>query len=469
MNVGKRAFLYLTRKKGKNLLLGIVFLLISFSLLTGSVVYLGIRQVSEDLRSNIGASFNIRPYEQFDMNNGQVSSKGTPVIDEQSIRRVISIVGKDLKCYNTEHSGYVKGENLSFLAGTGHSEESNMGTVKAVRDSSLCQAFLDEEYELAEGEHIRSEDNGKILISKALAEQNNLAVGDKITLTHAKLGSDDGVYTDLMKEKSAYETVEIKGIYDIKNASDNALNPTAKKAENLIFSDSQLLINLQEQGVYEGEISFFIADPLHLDKMVSEIKGIDSIAWNNHVINTNDFKYSKIAEQLQSMQKIVVALIAVAAVLGFLVFMLILTFRIRGRMQEAGILLAVGKPKQRIIGQFLIEAMILLWIGFLVCCIVDINITTASYSDAVVNVGYKEFNLILASSVRNCQFTFAATVFRSTSHADNSLRRFEILSILLFKHCLVMTLSSISAISSQLPCFIVVQLSRQKSKLFIMN
>ena len=372
MNVGKRAFLYLTRKKGKNLLLGIVFLLISFSLLTGSVVYLGIRQVSEDLRSNIGASFNIRPYEQFDVNNGQVSSKGTPVMDEQSIRRVISNVGKELKCYNTEHSGYVKGENLLFLAGTGHSEESNMGTVKAVRDSSLCQAFLDEEYELAEGKHIKSEDNGKILISKALAEQNNLAVGNKITLTHAKLGSDNGVYTDLMKEKSAYETVEIKGIYDIKNASDNALNPTAKKAENLIFSDSQLLINLQEQeqGVYEGEISFFIADPLHLDKMVSEIKGIDSIAWNNHVINTNDFKYSEIAEQFQSMQKVVVALLAVAAVLGFLVLMLILTFRIRGRMQEAGILLAVGKPKQQIIGQFLIEAMILLWIGFLVAIII---------------------------------------------------------------------------------------------------
>lgn len=372
MNVGKRAFLYLTRKKEKNLLLGIVFLLISFSLLTGSVVYLGIRQVSEDLRSDIGASFNIRPYEQFDVNNGQVSSKGTPVMDEQSIRRVISIVGKELKCYNTEHSGYVKGENLSFLAGTGHSEESNMGTVKAVRDSSLCQAFLDEEYELAEGKHIKSEDNGKILISKALAEQNNLAVGDKITLTHAKLGSDNGVYTDLMKEKSAYETVEIKGIYDIKNASDNALNPTAKKAENLIFSDSQLLISLQEQeqGVYEGEISFFIADPLYLDKMVSEIKGIDSIAWNNHVINTNDFKYSKIAEQFQSMQKVVVALLAVAAVLGFLVLMLILTFRIRGRMQEAGILLAVGKSKQQIIGQFLIEAMILLWIGFLLAIII---------------------------------------------------------------------------------------------------
>lgn len=182
MNLEKRAFLYLTRKKGKNLLLAIVFLLISFSLLAGSSVYLGIQQISKDLRSNIGASFSIRPYEQFDMDNGQVSSKGTPTIDEQSIQRAISAVGNELKCYNTEHSGYVKGEKLTFLAGAGHNEESNMGTVKAVRDSSLCQNFLDEEYELSVGEHIKPEDKDKILISEALAKQNHLSVGDKITL-----------------------------------------------------------------------------------------------------------------------------------------------------------------------------------------------------------------------------------------------------------------------------------------------
>lgn len=372
MNLEKRAFLYLTRKKGKNLLLAIVFLLISFSLLTGSSVYLGIQQISKDLRSNIGASFSIRPYEQFDMDNGQVSSKGTPTIDEQSIQRAISAVGNELKCYNTEHSGYVKGEKLTFLAGAGHNEESNMGTVKAVRDSSLCQNFLDEEYELSVGEHIKPEDKDKILISEALAKQNHLSVGDKITLTHAKLGSDQGVYTDLIKEKSAYETVEIKGIYQIKNNSDNALNPTAKKVENLLFSDSQLLINLKEQtqGIYEGEISFFIADPLHLDKMVTEIKDIASIDWENHIVNTNDFKYSKIAEQLQSMQKVVIALTIITSILGLVVLMLILTLRIRGRIQEAGILLAIGKTKQQIIGQFLLEAMILLSLGFLLSTII---------------------------------------------------------------------------------------------------
>lgn len=372
MNLEKRAFLYLTRKKGKSLLLAIVFLLISFSLLAGSSVYLGIQQISKDLRSNIGASFSIRPYEQFDMDNGQVSSKETPVIDEKSIQRVISTVGEEMKCYNTEHSGYVKGENLAFLAGAGHSEESNMGTVKAVRDSSLCQNFLDEEYELTAGEHIKPEDKDKILISEALAQQNHLSVGDKVTLTHAKLGSDKGIYTDLIKEKSAYKTVEIKGIYRIKNDSDNVLNPTAKKVENLLFSDSQLLINLKEQtqGIYEGEISFFIADPLHLDKMVKEIKDIESVDWENHIINTNDFKYSKIAEQLQSMQKVVIALTMITLILGLVVLMLILTLRIRGRMQEAGILLAIGKSKHQIIGQFLLEAFVLLLLGFLLSVII---------------------------------------------------------------------------------------------------
>ena len=318
-------------------------------------MYLGIRQIAKELRSSIGASFAIRPYEQFHMDDGQVSSSGTPAIDEHAIQRVISTVGKELKCYNTEHSGYVKGENLAFLAGAGHSEESNMGMVKAVRDSSLCQAFLDEEYELIEGEHIKPEDKDEILISKALAQQNHLSIGDKIVLTHAKLGSDKGVYTDLIKEKSAYETVEVKGIYRIKNNSDNALNPTAKKAENFLFSDSQLLIHLQEQkqGIYEGEISFFIADPLHLDKMVKEVKNMDSIDWKNHVINSNDFKYSQIAEQLQGMQKIIISLTMITSSLGLVVLMLILTLRMRGRIQEAGIFL----PLADILNSFLFDSI----------------------------------------------------------------------------------------------------------------
>ena len=80
------------------------------------------------------------------------------------------------------------------------------------------------------------------------------------------------------------------------------------------------------------------------------------------------------------------------------------------------------------------------------------SITTTSYSEAVVNVGYNELNFTLASAVRNYQLTFAATLLRSTSHAANSSRRLAMFSIVRDKHCLVITFRSISAMSSQFPC-----------------
>lgn len=73
-------------------------------------------------------------------------------------------------------------------------------------------------------------------------------------------------------------------------------------------------------------------------------------------------------------------------------------------------------------------------------------VTAASYLEAAVNCGYRKLNFIFASAVRNCQLTFAAIELCSHSQADNSSRSSEILSILRDKHCLVIPLSSISAI-----------------------
>ena len=42
--------------------------------------------------------------------------------------------------------------------------------------------FLDEEYELSVGEHIKPEDKDKILISEALAKQNHLSVEIRLPL-----------------------------------------------------------------------------------------------------------------------------------------------------------------------------------------------------------------------------------------------------------------------------------------------
>lgn len=403
MHIGKRVFLYLTRQKGKNLILCGVFFLISFSVLTGISVFAGASRISKDLRSNIGASFDIRPYEQFVAENGQISGNGTPVIYESSIRQILDVIGTELKTYNTEHHGYAKGKNLLFIAGMGHSEDSNMGEVTAVRDSALSKAFFNEECRLTEGSHIRPEDKNKILISKDLAKKNQLSVGDTLKLTHAELGSENGEYTDLIKEKTAFATVEIKGIFEIKSMTDSGLNPTAKKAENMIFSDRHLLFELKEQkqDIYEGELSFFISDPLLLNDITEKVENLTSIDWNNHIVQKNDFKFSKISGRLQAIQNIVAALIAIVSVLGIVILMLIMTLRIRGRIKEAGILLSIGKSKKEIIGQFVIEAVLILITGFLTAGIIFISVS------AVLNTYL--FDTVMREAIKDIQLTAGNT------------------------------------------------------------
>lgn len=367
MHVCKRAILYLARKKEKAILLFLIFFLVSALLLICFSILNGTEQAAGDLRSNIGAAFTIRPYAQMTLEDGELSEGTTPVIPQQSIDEVIDACEGQVKVYNTEHYGYAKSEQLHFLPGAGDNEASNMGQVTAVRDSGLTDVFLNEEYTLLAGRHIQRSDENKILISAELAAENSLEVGDVLTLTHAGLDQQDGEYIDTIPEKTAFAEVEIVGIFQCDGAADSADSPTAGKAANHIYSDSHLLVNLQEQqeGIIEGEIAFYIADPLELDTLLERVEAIDSIDWDNHILRENDFQYEQIAGQLQNLQNLAVALIALATALGIVILMLILMVQIRGRIREAGIYLSVGKYKAEIIGQFTLEAWALLFAGFL--------------------------------------------------------------------------------------------------------
>ncbi len=368
MHIYKRAVLYLARKKGKAALLFLIFFLISALLLICFSVLNGTEQAAKDLRSNIGAAFYVRPYQQMIFEGGAVSEGETPIISQKSIDEIVDAAGGQVKAYNTEHHGYAKSERLHFLPGTDDSEASNMGQVTAVRDSQLTDVFLNEECTLISGRHIQPEDENKILISEELAAENGLKVGDILTLTHAGLDQqDDGTYIDTIPEKTAFAEVEIVGIFQADGVGGGMDAPTAGKAVNHMYSDSHLLVNLQEQkaDIFEGEIAFYIADPLELDTLLDRVEAIQSIDWDNHILKENDFQYEQIAGQLQNLQNLAVALIALAAALGIVILMLILMVQIRGRIREAVIYLSVGKPKMEIIGQFTLETWGILIVGFL--------------------------------------------------------------------------------------------------------
>jgi len=264
----------------------------------------------------------------------------------------------EIKYYNPINYGFAKSDDIHFIPGEKHSEESNMGKVTALRFSALAPDFADETATLTEGKHITETDSGKILISEQLAKVNHISVGSCLTLTHAKLGESGGEYMDEIPTKTAFVQVEVSGIYKL-NIEDTSITPTAGVAENKIYASLDVLEKLQESqaSIYTGEVDFYITDPAKLDSITGKVLSLPSIDWTTHFIRTNDFQYSKIADQLSSLGDLVKILLVCVSVVSTAVLLLILAMRTRGRIQEAGVLLAAGISKKQIIGQFLLEVL----------------------------------------------------------------------------------------------------------------
>lgn len=376
MNFAKRAFLYVSRKKGKTLSLFLLIFIVAVFLISCFGVLNASERLSKDIRTSLGAAFYIRANTEVSMNeNGESEIKKNSVsISQKEIDEIMET--GEIKYYDPINYGFAKSDDIQFIPGEKHTDESNMGKVTALRFSALAPDFADETATLIEGNPITETDNRKILISEQLASANHLSVGDVITLTHAKLGQLDGAYIDEIPVKTAYVQVEVSGIYKL-NIEDIAVKPTAGIAENEIYASLDVLDELHESetGTYTGEVDFYITDPAQLESITRKVQLLPSIDWTTHFIRTNDFHYSKIADELHSLGDLVKILLVLVSNVSTAVLTLLLTMRIRGRMQEAGILLAAGISKKQILAQFLLEVLSIAFFALGLSYVASLGIT----------------------------------------------------------------------------------------------
>ncbi|MCI8506568.1 MAG: FtsX-like permease family protein [Lachnospiraceae bacterium] len=376
MDVIQRAMLYISRKKGKTVSLFLVvfaaavFLISCFRLLNGA------EALSKEIRTSLGAAFYIRANTEVSMNEtGETQVKENNIhITGKEIDEIMQT--GDIKYYNPINYGFAKSDRIRFIPGDKHTEENNMGKVTALRFSALAPDFTEETAVLAEGKHITETDSGKILISERLASANQLSVGDTLTLTHARFGEADGTYIDEIPVKTAYAKVQVSGIYKRK-IQDTSDKPTAGIADNEIYASLDVLNELHESaaGIYTGEVDFYITDPAKLETITRNVQLLQSIDWNTHFIRTNDFQYSRIADQLSSLGDLVKIFLVLVSVVSTVCLNLLLTLRMRGRMQEAGILLAAGVSKGQIMAGFFLEVWSVAIVALMLSYIASLCVT----------------------------------------------------------------------------------------------
>ena len=336
MNVLKRAVLYDTRKKGKSLTLFLLFVLITLFVTVSFSVLSATQAAAPNLRETVGASFTLRgkPMEL------SISGKDYAMQFVPISQRDIDLIADstEIKAHNAQQSATATASGFIFPSGM------LSGTISANTSSAWNRNFTSGILTLAEGRHITQEDRHAALVSRELAEENELNIGNELSF------------------KAPAVTVEIIGIYES--------DPGMEFDADTIFTDHNTLWALTESeaGTYLGRVDFFVTDPARLETVMEQIKRDVPLQWDDYTLQTDTAEYDAIAYQLSTIGRLTTLLIVPAITVSIIVLFLILAMRIRGRIHEVGVLLAVGVAKRHIIAQFLVETTAILLLAFLFSC-----------------------------------------------------------------------------------------------------
>ena len=391
----KRAWLYLTRKYKRSLLLFFLLFIISFSIAVALSIWNSISAVTKEVEHSLGTSIilklskatqSVEVHEEFSTEvlyrngNRYMRYSGPPLTDD-TIRQVMEAVD-GFTAYNADNDGYCHLDGLQLIPGFWNNiieNESWSDTVSPEKcgmysrqtiaygntDSSLYGEFRSGSFELVEGRHLISQqDQGKALISDELAKLNHLEIGDTfdVSIRAGFAGS-----TDVMEYWGEPRTLEIIGIFHV-----NGYQPAgdwvveSENTYNRIFTDLETVKYLDRAGFAEGQenlpeqcyrhVTFFAEDAARLPDMLRQMKGFECIKSQYYDISIDDTMYKSTVGPLNTIRNLVAGLVLAVAAGCAVVLCVVFTMWVRSRQKEIAIYLSMGFRKTTVLGQFVLEA-----------------------------------------------------------------------------------------------------------------
>ena len=344
MNLWKRACLYFIRKKGKTITL-LAFLLVMATMM---LTCLSIQTAAETANANIKKA--LMGY--FTINAKRLES-GIP---EDTVNRILAIDGLSgkytLRSYSYANYYDADGNPLEInTEGAAQVPEGyeNAGKIVANFNSQEDSYFTDGGFELAEGNAITAASRNEVLVHEKFAQRNGLAVGEPMLM-----GS--------VEDRNRTILVTVAGIFrNTKEQDSIGIAPSYDLYDNIVFTDlptaSFLLYGTNSKtSVQYGD--FYVNDPDEINRIMSKAQELPGVDWESCTLTCYDNDYQNAKESLKGLQNIVFIAIAVVSVICFLVLALFLTLRLRGRVHETGVYLALGISKSSVLMQYLLEVFL---------------------------------------------------------------------------------------------------------------
>ena len=353
MSIFNRAYLYIIRKKVRSSILFLIVTLISFFLLSGSVLNTTVNNISKNLYKDVNFGFNI---ESVDKSNKE--------IEKDTLKKIEELKGITTKNYifskpvNVEGKKVVQ-ENQNITLNDEIKNNSNLVMLNGITASKSNIDFKSEVLKLEKGRHIEENDKNKIMIHEKFAELNNVNLGDKIKLA---------------QEGKSLE-LEVVGIYS--GEKTNTFNGLSSDfIENTVYTDykaSQELSNLIANNKVTS-VEYGVEDPTKLDDV---IKTVEKLGIDNLMVSKSNKNYELITSSVESITKITNMIRIGSVVVGVVILSLILMFWVRERTYEIGILLSLGTSKVNLVLQFIVEVLLVTIVGLITA--LGIEMTTIKY------------------------------------------------------------------------------------------
>lgn len=230
----------------------------------------------------------------------------------------------------------------SHLEALGENEEtSRMAKFYLKAFSSEDESFQQKTKVLIKGKMADQEDN--VIISKELAELNQLDIDDKITLqannNNNKIYKISGIYEDLSL-KNTIETVPLM----------DSLNEIYINYDYFIQSDV-----FKNQGELDG--IFYLNKPSDLSFFQKEIKAKGLPAGYDVKSDLKD--YEEATAPAQSIHQVSTMFVIGIIAIGSILLLFITAFSIRERQYEIGVLRAIGMSRKHVMTTLICETLIL--------------------------------------------------------------------------------------------------------------
>ena len=353
MSIFNRAYLYIVRKKVRSSILFLIVTLISFFLLSGSVLNTTVNNISKNLYKDVNFGFNI-----------ESADKSNKEIEKDTLKKIEELKEITTKNYIFSKPVVVEGkkvvqENQNITLNDEIKNKSNLVMMNGITASKSNIDFKSEVLKLEKGRHIEENDKNKIMIHEKFAELNNVNLGDKIKL------SQEGETLEL----------EIVGIYS--GDKTNTFNGLSSDfIENTVYTDyesSQELSNLIANNKVTS-VEYGVEDPTKLDDV---IKAVENLGINNLMLSKSNKNYDLVTSAVESITKITNMIRIGSVVVGVVILSLILMFWVRERTYEIGILLSLGTSKVNLVLQFIVEVLLVTIVGLMIA--LGIEIATIKY------------------------------------------------------------------------------------------